>query len=178
MKLRECVLAALAGTLCSVSAQAETLYVIDELIVGVSSTPEEGGERTASIRSGDGVTVLERHAAYTHVRLSSGALGWVKSSYLSAAPPLRQQLATQAAEVDRLKAQIAGLQAEASRARAAPPAERQLAADPPASLPQPQQPIWRWALLWLLLGLIAGFALGWRMLDRRIRRKYGGLRIY
>jgi hypothetical protein len=26
--------------------------------------------------------------------------------------------------------------------------------------------------------LIAGFALGWRTLDRRIRRKYGGLRIY
>ena len=28
------------------------------------------------------------------------------------------------------------------------------------------------------LALIAGFVLGWRMLDRRIRRKYGGLRIY
>jgi hypothetical protein len=177
MKRRARVLAALAGTLFSLSAQAETLYVIDELIVGVSSTPEEGGERTASIRSGDGVTVLERHDAYSHVRLSSGALGWVKSSYLSAAPPLRQQLSTQAAEVDRLKAQIASLQAERSRARTAPPVERR-AADPPASLPQPQQPIWRSGLLWLLLGLIAGFALGWRMLDRRIRRKYGGLRIY
>jgi hypothetical protein len=26
--------------------------------------------------------------------------------------------------------------------------------------------------------LALGFALGWRTLDRRIRRKYGGLRIY
>jgi hypothetical protein len=29
-----------------------------------------------------------------------------------------------------------------------------------------------------LLALVAGFVLGWRVLDRRIRRKYGGLRIY
>jgi hypothetical protein len=29
-----------------------------------------------------------------------------------------------------------------------------------------------------LAGLGAGFALGWRVLDRRIRAKYGGLRIY
>jgi hypothetical protein len=26
--------------------------------------------------------------------------------------------------------------------------------------------------------LLAGFAVGWRVLDRRIRSKYGGLRIY
>ena len=32
---------------------------------------------------------------------------------------------------------------------------------------------------WLfLLALILGFVIGWRTLDRRIRKKYGGLRIY
>jgi hypothetical protein len=29
-----------------------------------------------------------------------------------------------------------------------------------------------------VLTLIGGFALGWRVLDKRIRAKYGGLRIY
>jgi hypothetical protein len=29
-----------------------------------------------------------------------------------------------------------------------------------------------------LLALALGFALGWRMLDRTIRKKYGGLKIY
>lgn len=37
---------------------------------------------------------------------------------------------------------------------------------------------WHWVAGAALLGLVVGFALGWRVLDRRIRRKYGGLKIY
>jgi hypothetical protein len=42
----------------------------------------------------------------------------------------------------------------------------------------PTRPTWLWALGSSLVALVIGFALGWRMLDRRIRAKYGGLRIY
>jgi hypothetical protein len=182
MKSRACVLAGLAGALVVAHARAETLYVIDELIVSVSSTADETGERVASIHSGDSVEVLDRHNAYAHVRLSSGTQGWVKASYLSAAPPLQQQLTAQVAEVERLHAQVSRLQEEANAARVVAPVARQLPADPPAqpldqSAPMLQS-IWQWALGCCLLGLIGGFVLGWRMLDRRIRRKYGGLRIY
>jgi len=39
-------------------------------------------------------------------------------------------------------------------------------------------PLWLMVLI-LCIGMVAlGFVLGWRMLDRRIRRKYGGMRIY
>jgi hypothetical protein len=37
---------------------------------------------------------------------------------------------------------------------------------------------WEWMFGTSAVMLLAGFALGWRTLDRRIRRKYGGLRIY
>jgi hypothetical protein len=37
---------------------------------------------------------------------------------------------------------------------------------------------WTWVLGTSGVMLLIGFALGWRTLDRRIRRKYGGLRIY
>lgn len=37
---------------------------------------------------------------------------------------------------------------------------------------------WTWVLGASAVMLLVGFALGWRTLDRRIRRKYGGLRIY
>jgi Bacterial SH3 domain len=37
---------------------------------------------------------------------------------------------------------------------------------------------WAWVLGTSAVMLLAGFAIGWRTLDRRIRRKYGGLRIY
>ena len=40
------------------------------------------------------------------------------------------------------------------------------------------RPRWRWLALSALLSLGTGFALGWWTLDRRVRAKYGGLRIY
>jgi hypothetical protein len=42
----------------------------------------------------------------------------------------------------------------------------------------PSRPSWIFALIAAAVALGGGFALGWRMLDRRIRAKYGGLRIY
>jgi hypothetical protein len=182
MKSRVCVLAGLAGALVVANVRAETLYVIDELIVSVSSTADETGERIASIHSGDSVEVLDRHNAYAHVRLPSGTQGWVKTSYLSATVPLQQQLAAQVAELGRLNAEVSRLQGAANKARPPTPVARQLAIDAPAPAAEQSAPLWRpiwqWALGCSLFGLASGFALGWRMLDRRIRRKYGGLRIY
>jgi membrane protein DedA with SNARE-associated domain len=39
-------------------------------------------------------------------------------------------------------------------------------------------PVWAWACVCSAVALALGFLLGWRTLDRRIRRKYGGLKIY
>jgi hypothetical protein len=182
MKSRACVLAGLAGALVVANVRAETLYVIDELIVSVSSTADDAGERIASIHSGDSVEVLDRHNSYAHVRLASGILGWVKASYLSATLPLERRLTAQVAELERLNAEILRLQGAANAARTAAPAPPPRASAAPAPAVGESTPMWRrlwqWALGCCLLGLAGGFALGWRMLDRRIRRKYGGLRIY
>jgi phosphate/sulfate permease len=40
------------------------------------------------------------------------------------------------------------------------------------------EPTWEWVISAAALALVVGFWLGWRTLDRRIRKKYGGLRIY
>jgi hypothetical protein len=42
----------------------------------------------------------------------------------------------------------------------------------------PSRPSWLFAIVMSLLTFGAGFMLGWRVLDRRIRARYGGLRIY
>jgi uncharacterized protein YgiM (DUF1202 family) len=42
----------------------------------------------------------------------------------------------------------------------------------------PSRPSWLLASGSAGIALVAGFVLGWRMLDRKIRAKYGGLRIY
>jgi hypothetical protein len=88
--------------------------------------------------------------------------------------------------VERLQADLlaARAAAPANPPRSVSPAVRAPADDPPAahglfSVPDTQhRPGWSWVWVGVLAGLGAGFALGWRVLDRRIRAKYGGLRIY
>lgn len=81
---------------------------------------------------------------------------------------------TRDAEVTALREEVSRLQSEldAERAAALPAPEDTAAGAPPARGP------WGWVIATALLALSAGFVLGWRLLDRRIRRKYGGLRIY
>jgi hypothetical protein len=84
------------------------------------------------------------------------------------APERDGELATLRAEVNRLQSEL-----DAERAAAAQPQ-----AEEGGALPEPVRSAWEWLVGAALLALAGGFVLGWRVLDRRIRRKYGGLRIY
>jgi hypothetical protein len=90
-----------------------------------------------------------------------------------AQPPAAAESAHEA-EVAALRAEVNRLQSEldAERAAAVPPPPEETAAAASARSP------WEWLAATALLALAAGFLLGWRLLDRRIRRRYGGLRIY
>jgi hypothetical protein len=257
------VLAAAPGT------HAETLYVIEQLVVSVNSAPDGSGERVASIKSGDAVEALDRQGDQVHVHLANGTEGWIKKSYLSAEEPLQHRLGEQSAEVERLKQDVKRLEAELATAQSArsgtagdravsegipsggnaqtngspgtgaaagvtaammpgggpstltstsnfartpgdarngaaatrapqqtstsapgsttlDPKGSDSAVDPTAAEPSyfmtppeaPARPAWHWALGSSIVALALGFALGWHVLDRRIRHKYGGLRIY
>lgn len=195
MRVRRALPTALlvACGLSATTARAEGFYVIEQLVVSVNSAPGGAGDRIASLHSGERVEVIERSGEEVHVRLAGGKDGWLRAAYLSADEPLRPQLAARSAEVARLKEHVDQLQADLMAARAAAPANppgsvapavRAPADDPPATHglfnePQAQRrPGWSWVWVSALAGLGAGFALGWRVLDRRIRAKYGGLRIY
>jgi hypothetical protein len=199
------------------ASHAETLYVIEQLVVSVSSAPDSSGERVASIHSGDHVDVLDRQGDEVHVRLANGTEGWIKGSYLSSDPPLKLRLAERSAEVEKLKQDVGRLEADLATARETSRAKpngapANTSAGPPPSTPapaaatsaesptagaespppdtgahdpsffmtppeQPARPIWHWLLSSSIVALGLGFALGWQVLDRRIRRKYCGLRI-
>jgi Bacterial SH3 domain len=193
-------LAAAAG------ARAETLYVIEQLVVNVNSAPDASGERIATVKSGEALEVLERAGEQVHVRLPNGKEGWIRASYVSADEPLRPRLMQRDAEVARLKDELGRLRAQLAAPRAAPgapagasggteapaapavspaavPPAEDPAAPPPRSLfntPADETPVrvWPWALGAALVALGTGFVLGAITLDRYIRRKYGGLRIY
>ena len=190
---------------------AETLYVIEQVVVNVNSAPDATGTRVSTIKSGDTVEVLERQGDQVHVHLANGTEGWVRKSYLSEREPLQHQLNERTAEVEKLKQDVARLESEVAAAKAAPRAKAGPAAaantnpsatasdtaptahaDDAAPAPEaaheppyfmtppdsPARPVWHWALGSFVVALGLGFVLGWQMLDRRIRRKYGGLRIY
>ena len=234
MKYRQALL--LLPALVAASAiHAETLYVIEQLVVNVNSAPDATGERVANIKSGDAVEVLDRQGDQIQVHLANGTEGWVRMSYLSAEEPARMRLGERTAEVEKLKQDVTRLEGEVAAAKtashakpggaqtniaatgpapamtsaaptkspaamtpatppapaaassaAAPTAAESGAAEQPAHEPpyfmtppdSPARPVWHWALGSFVVALGLGFALGWQMLDRRIRRKYGGLRIY
>jgi hypothetical protein len=200
---------------------AETLYVIEQVVVNVNSAPDATGTRVATIKSGDTVEVLERQGDQIHVHLANGTEGWVRKSYLSEKEGLQHQLNERNAEVEKLKQDVARLQSDVAAAKAGPapmtppaqahgktaPTTAAQSATPPTAAPAadpaqpgdepnttadaaheppyfmtppeaPARPVWHWALGSFVVALGLGFVLGWQMLDRRIRRKYGGLRIY
>jgi hypothetical protein len=78
-------------------------------------------------------------------------------------------------------AELAGLRQEVNRLQSELDAERAAALPAPEEAGPGARPMgsaWGWLAATALLALTGGFLLGWRLLDRRIRRKYGGLRIY
>ena len=192
-----------SGLAVTAALHAESLYVIEQLVVGVSSSADAGGERVATLRSGDRVEALERAGDEVHVRLANGLEGWVRAAYLSADEPLRVRLAQRDAEVARLNDELSALKtqlhpAAASAAAgaavttagggvaASPATQRQAAEDTAAPAPgalfsageERARPSWPWMLAAAVIAFGAGFGLGALALDRHIRRKYGGLRIY
>lgn len=190
--------AALLPVLAPRPAYAEELYVVEQLVVGLYSTPDVTGERIATVKSGDRLEVLERASDEVRVRTAGGREGWIRAIYLQASPPLREQLAERNTELARLKDEVSRLEKELQAAHTsaastapAPPVAPSAPAAAPAevaseprglfgdgSQPAPARRLWPWALSLALAALVLGFGLGVLTLDRHIRRKYGGLRIY
>lgn len=172
------------------AVRAESAYVSDQLVISVTADAEGSGEKLASLHSGEQVEVLERQEDRVRIRYDGEHEGWVKSSYLSADPPARTRLEACTQELGTLRPQLSSMREELGSARAA---AARVAAQPacPAAeraTPTPARPLfdsgtglqpgWGWVAGTGLVALAAGFLLGWRLLDRRIRQRYGGLKIY
>jgi hypothetical protein len=194
-------LAALLLALLSMRSVAATAYVSDELVLGVYAEQNSQGQRLATLHSGTSVETLAQTGDFTQVRLSDGTTGWVKSAFLTPNEPavvrvkrlqeeLDQSRATTPAlaeaaarrEVERLKSELAAKQDELEAARAqgvapltaTPPASSPLAAIQAAAAP-------RWPMIAgisVAVGLAVGFWLGYATLARRVREKFGGIKVY
>jgi hypothetical protein len=189
-----CPAALLAALTAVTLAHADALYVIDQLVVNVNSAPDASGERIATVKSGEKLELIERQGEQVHVKLANGRDGWVRAGYLTADEPPRARLSEREAQVTQLQDEVSRLQAQLSAPRAGAAAAAASASSAPAAedpatpapgalfnnTPSDEAPrrVWPWVTGALFAGLAVGFVLGALVLDRHIRRKYGGLRIY
>jgi len=185
----------LALTIVSAAASAATAYVSDELVLNVYAEESNQGQRLATLHSGASVETLSVSGEFTQVRLADGTTGWVKSAFLTAKEPasfrvkqLEEELertrattpalaeAAARSQVDRLTRELALKQAQLDASRAAPGTTR-ATADPTNTTPSRQTLIGVFCGA-MLAALAVGFWLGYATLARRVRRKFGGIRVY
>jgi uncharacterized protein YgiM (DUF1202 family) len=181
-------------TLLATHTLAATAYVTDELVLGVYTTQTTQGQRLATLHSGAVVETLSTNGDATQVRLPDGTTGWVKTAYLTSIEPATTRIkqmqdeldrthattpalaeAAERSEVERLTRELAAAQQSAADAAAQPTPSSGAAA---ASAPVRSEPhLWQWvAALCATLGL--GFWLGYAALARRIKAKFGGIKVY
>jgi SH3-like domain-containing protein len=198
-------LAVLLLALLAVRAVAATAYVSDELVLGVYAEQNNQGQRLATLHSGTSVETLAESGDFTQVRLNDGTTGWVKSAFLTTKEPaivrvkqLEEELdrsrattpalaaAAARSEVEQLTRQLAAKQAEIDAARTpnAPPVgtrEGNPGGNPGGQLTEaPAAARGTVGILAaaVLVALGSGFWLGYATLARRIRHKFGGLKVY
>jgi len=180
------VVGLVAVSAIAAQAMAATAYVSDQLILGVYADQNSTGARLATLHSGAVVESLSVSGEFTQVRLPDGVTGWVKTSYLTTQLPavarvkqLEDELARKQAtapalaeaaehsQVERLKGELAAKQAEMDALHTSQ-----------TLMPSaPEHRHWLGAAAALVTGIV-GFVLGYATLARRIRRKFGGLKVY
>lgn len=187
--------AALALTLAAASGHAAMAYVSDELVLGVYAEENSQGERLTTLHSGAAVETLSTSGEFTQVRLADGTMGWVKSTFLTTHEPATVRLKQLQEEIDRSRAttpalaeaaarsEVEHLQAELKAKQAELDALRAAPAPPQAAAVVPPVIASSGVAGGVALGALAvtaacGFWLGYATLARRVRQKFGGIRVY
>jgi len=188
--------------LLAAQGRAATAYVSDDLVLGVYAEKNQLGPRLTTLHSGAVVEALGTSGEFTQVQLADGTSGWVKSSFLithkpatlrvkeledelSRARATTPELAEAAArsELEQLKGQLAAAQSELQSTREAAAAATAIPVAPAADSPALRHVGQFLRLPWVtgvgfLLALMLGFYLGYGVLARRLKKKFGGIKVY
>ncbi len=186
--------------LAPLAAVAETVYVTDNLRLGLYEAPDTSGRPFRMLESGQAMDVLSRDRNYANVRLPDASEGWVKAAYLVDDKPARLIVAELTAERDSLVAElaetresfaapaetIAALRNDAEQfdaelaeanARVEELEEENSGLEGLAEQYKGSLPL-SWVAAAMIVCLIAGLLLGMWWVDRQSRMRHGGIRIY
>jgi len=197
-----CIVLALMGLLAAapITAAADTAYVTDSLRLGLHLAPDTSDRAFRFLESGQEMEVLSRDRNYANVRLPDNTEGWVKATYLVEDKPAKLIVAEITAERDALAAELAATKASFAAPAATIEKLQDDAAAFEATLAEANEKIaaledqntdfqglkeqyrgslpLNWVGAAIGVCLIAGFLLGMWWVDRRSRKRHGGIRIY
>ena len=181
-------------------AAAETGYVTDTLTLGLHRAADTSDRPFRNLQSGQEFEILSRDRFYANVQLPDGTTGWVKTAYIVSDKPAKLIVAETAAERDRLAAELAEVRAAFAEPEAAMNALRTESAELRAQLEKSSARVAEleeqnedyksrlaqfdnvvplsWVAGAILICLIGGILLGLWWVDRRSRKRHGGIRIY
>ena len=90
------------------AAYAETMYVIDELKIGLHEDASIDSPIMKLIPSGTELTVIERNGDLVHVQDPEGVSGWINDKYVIANKPGKARIRELEKEIELLKSSTTG----------------------------------------------------------------------
>ena len=187
-------------TLFSGQSIAQTRYVTDLLRLNLHEQPQSQGKIIKTVISGDPLVILENQPGYAKVRSTDGLIGWTKSAYLVDEKPPRlivTQLEKKVAQLNKQKSKAVEekkqAQKDAAKYKTLLETNKQNATSSNSQMEKlrEQNKAYESAmrtygssipldvfLVSILVILVLGFALGWYIIDYRIRKRHGGFRLY
>lgn len=182
------------------SSIAETMYVTDLLRLNLHEGPKSQGEIIKTIISGDSLTIIERQPGYAKVKTADNVIGWTKSAYLVTEQPPRLIVTQMEKQLSKIKKLIKKSNADKQAALInAEKYQKILLENESKTSNQVAQlkklklqnqefestmtnyessvPLSAY-LISILVFFIIGAAIGWYIIDYRIRKRHGGFRLY
>jgi len=174
--------------------------VTDILRLGIHSAQDTSDQAFRNLVSGTELTVLERIPNYARVRTPDGEEGWVRSAFLVTEKPAQLRLAELTAELQATQTQLVAADAARLEARSSTSQINEELSQKVAAVDAVQDEFNRlqtenatfaglveryrgslpipWVIGALVVVFAAGVLAGTWWLDRSIRRRFGGHRIY
>jgi SH3 domain protein len=109
---RPLLLAACALLLAAAAARAEVRFIRDTVVISLRTRPDNISETIRLMRTGTRLELLKETGDYYFVRLEDGTEGWVLKQYAVTDPPAAARLTPMQEENEKLKRDIAALEAK------------------------------------------------------------------
>lgn len=166
---------------------AETVYVNDRVTLSVVAQPRSGQEAIARVQNGNKLEALEKQGSFTRVRLEDGTEGWVRSYFLSDLEPASLKFLKADTENKRLKEQITLLEEQIKILD-----EQNISPDEYFAVKQENLGILGqlekakqdnvnvlyFAIAASFITLLVGVFLGYKLLSRRVKDRFGGMKVW